>query len=281
MENIKIDEAKINDAEPSKKNKGHGVGVAYPVETLDTMLEFTKNLVVEHGTSKTITKQDIAKALKKQINSLSLFFSTMSQYGLFSVVHGKGYLATDLYRKFTEPVQDNDEYKARLTMFQNVPLYTKIVDTLNGHQLPADEKRFANLLKGEPYNVNQNSSEKAAKIFFENCRSLNLRDNNGKFKFPDLNTGLPQINNHNNGQQHTGHHHTAPPDSSLIKLPIHLPGEGNRVVYFEYPKILNKRDFKVIAKALTYVASGLITDIENEDYELKITVSEEGIENKA
>ena len=279
MEDIKTDDTKSESTKLSR-GKGHGIGVSYPIETVETMVEFTKNVISEHGSSRPITKEEIAKALNKQINSLSLFFSTMSQYGLFSVVHGKGYLPTDLYRKYIEPVHDNDEYKAKLSMFQAVPLYAKIIERLNGHQLPADDKRFANLLKGDPYNVNPNSSEKAAKVFFDNCRNLNLRDNSGKFKFPDLNEELTQTTRVNNNQQHNDINHPPPPDSILIKLPIHLPGEGNRIAYFEYPKILNKRDFKVIAKALTYVASGLVSDSENEDYELKIAVLEEGVEPK-
>ncbi len=60
----------------------------------------------------------------------------------------------------------------------------------------------------------------------------------------------------------------------MFRLPIQLPGEDDRVAYFEYPKTLNKRDFKVIAKALTFIASSLITDETDEDYELKIEVKE-------
>lgn len=64
------------------------------------------------------------------------------------------------------------------------------------------------------------------------------------------------------------------PPPGLFRLPIQLPGDGNRVAFFEYPKEMNKRDFKVIAKALTFVASSLIIDEEDEDYEIKIEVTE-------
>ncbi len=254
-----------------ERAKAPGVGVPYPIESVDEMLSIAKMLVDEYGSSRPISKEEISKTLNKKINSLGLLFSTFGQYNILSVVHGKGYLPTDLYRKYTEPVHDNDELKAKLQMFQSAPLYAKIIEQLDGHQLPADEKRFANLLKGEPYNVNANSAEKAAKVFFENCRSLNLRDGGGKFKF-------------HNAASVTSANATAvkqdpappslPSSQALVKLPIHLPGDDNRLAYFEYPKSLSKRDFKVIAKALTFVASSLITDDENEDYELRIEVRE-------
>ncbi len=246
-----------------KDGSGKGIGVAYPIFDIDSILETARKLVEEYGSSRPISKEEISKTLDKKINSLSLFFSTLGQYNIFSVVHGKGYLPSDIYRKYTEPVHDQDEYKAKLQMFQSAPLYAKIIDELNGHQLPADEKRFSNLLKGEPYNVNPNSSEKAAKVFFDNCRNLNLRDHTGKFKFPDI-ANLTGVLPPKDQQQDP-----APPppppgngQDDLFELPI--PLGGKRIAYLKYQlENLSKKDIRVIRKALDYLESS-ITDDESE-----------------
>lgn len=270
MEDVNTEEVKQDRVKDS--NKGQGVGVAYPIDTVDSFLESAKRLVEEYGSSRPITKEEISKTLNKKINSLSLFFSSLGQYNIFTVVHGKGYLPSDIYRKYTEPVHDQDEYKAKLLMFQSAPLYAKIIEQLNGHQLPADEKRFANLLKGDPYNVNPNSAERAAKVFFDNCRGLNLRDSTGKFKFPNLS------NLNGNGQQFDsvtppppgGKPDSQDPDDSFT-LPIQLG--GTRKASLTYPKKLTKKDIRIIAKALEFVATSIIEN-DNEDSEIKINVTD-------
>lgn len=258
MEEIKAEEVK------NEKIKGQGVGVPYPIETIDAMLEISKTLIDEYGSSKPITKEEISKTLNKKVASLSLLFSTMGQYGLFTLVHGKGYLPSDLYRRYTEPVHDNDEAKAKLAMFKSVPLYLKIIEQLNGHQLPADEKRFANLLKGDPYNVNPNSSDRAAKIFFENCRILGLRDQTGKFRFSDITI---QANGSANPNKNPEDQKPPPPfvpgEPELFTLPI--PLGGKRKAYLQYPLLdLSKKDIRVIKKALDFIESSILTDEEIE-----------------
>lgn len=255
MEETKQDDVK-------QERKPPGVGVAYPIETVDSLLENARQLVDEYGSSRPISKEEISKTLNKKVNTLSLFFSTMVQYSVFNLVHGKGYVPSDLYRKFTEPVHDNDEYKCKLMMFKSAPLYAKIIENLNGHMLPADEKRVANLLKGEPYNVNPNSADRAARIFIENCRVLNLRDNNtGKFKFPDLqNMAKPSlIDVHTPIQAVQEKPQFSPYDDvndELFELPIPLPNK--RRAYLRYPvNDLTKKDILVITKALEFIASSL------------------------
>ena len=241
------------------KIKGQGIGVPYPIETIDEVLNSAKIIVDEYGTSKPISKEEFSRTLNKKVASLSLFFSSLVQYSVFNLVHGKGYIPTDLYRRYTEPVHDNDEYKYKLEMFKSAPLYIKIVENLNGHTLPSDEKRVANLLKGDPYNVNPNSSEKAAKIFIENCRDLNLRDSMGKFKFPDL-SNLNKVEKTPHLQENLNEHkpfvNIIPQNEELFELPIPLPNK--RRAYLKYPiDNLTKKDINVITKALEFIASSL------------------------
>lgn len=233
-------------------------GVPYPVESVEDILESAKKIVAEYGTSKPISKEEIAKVLGRTVGTLSLFYSTLGQYGIFTLVHGKGHQPSDLCRRYLSPVHDNDEDLVKLTMFSSVPLYAKIISNLNGHTLPSDEKRFANLLKGDPYYVSENSAERAARVFLENCRQLNLRDHTGKFKF--------SIDKHSqeNETKIVNPDHTTPPPSQpppppgedLFELPIPLP--NRRKAYLRYPiDDLSRKDILVITKALEFIASSL------------------------
>lgn len=248
-------------------------GVAYPVEDIFTSLSTIDRIVQENGTGTVISKDDISKITNKKTNTLVLTFSTYQQYGILEKVHGKGFLPSALYKKFHEKIYDHHEREALLEMFKRPPLYAKIIDKLNNQNLPSEEK-FPALLKDEPYNVNPNSAERASRIFFENARKLNLIGYNNKFIFSETAKPVEEKKDEKlNKDEKVNPGKIDRPQ--LIDLPIHLPGEGNKVAYFQYPKDLNKRDFKVIAKALTFVASSLIIDAENEDYEIAIKVVEE------
>lgn len=244
-------------------------GVPYPIENISDSLATIDKLVAENGTSTIITKEDISRITGKKQNTLVLYFSTYQQYGVLDKVHGKGFLPTTVYNKYREKVYDHHEREALLEIFKKPPLYSKIIDKLNNSTLPSEDK-FPTLLKGEPYNVNPNSAERASKIFFENARFLKLLDKNNKLIYGDT---IKEIET-KTIKDETGQ--TPPPGNNpkLFKLPIQLPGKGDRTAYFEYPKEMNKRDFKVIAKALSFIASTILIDESNEDYEIEIIVNE-------
>jgi hypothetical protein len=184
-----------------------------------------------------------------------LVYSTLVQYGIFTLVHGKGYLPTDLYRRYTQPKTDHDEERAKLEMFNSPPLYSKIIQNLNNHQLPSDEKRFANTLKDEPYNVNPNSADRAAKIFFENARNLKLLDVHNTLKF-SLSSNIEKADFH---KPPPAAKDEKPLEESLFELPIPLPNK--RKAFLKYPlDNLTRKDITVITKALEFIASSLDDD---------------------
>jgi len=241
--------------------------VPYPIDTIEEALEAAKKIVAETGTSKPISKDEISRILSKKVASLGLFYSTLVQYGIFSLVHGKGYLPSELYRKYVNPIHNDDEYKAKLLMFKSPPLYAKIIDNLNNHQLPSDEKRLANLLKQEPYNVNQNSAERAAKVLFENARDLRLLDINNTLRY---NIAYNQQNAQPVEKEITKSEvekkkASTDEDDSLFELPIPLPGK-KRKAYLKYPiEDLSKRDIMVIRKAIDFIESSIDTFEPNRD----------------
>jgi hypothetical protein len=270
------EEQEVESSDPSKKQAPSGV--PYCVEDVFASLATIDKIVDESGTATVITKEDISKITGKKTNTLVLTFSTYQQYGILEKVHGKGFLPSALYKKYREKIYDHHEREALLEMFKKPPLYAKIIEKLNGTHLPSTEK-FPALLKDEPYNVNINSADRASKVFFENARGLKLITSNNKFVFPTTpikEEGIKKEEKPDGFQQ--GERMKR---SELVELPIHLPGEGGRAVYFQYPKTLTKRDFKIIAKALTFVASSLIIDEANEDYEITIKVEESKIDASA
>ena len=239
-------------------------GVPYPSESLTDCLTTIDKLIVENGTGSIITKEDISRVTGKQQNSLTLTFSTFQQYCILEKAHGKGrgFCLTSLYNKYHEKIYDHHEREALLEMFKSPPLYNKILDNLNGTILPSEEK-FHSLLKGEPYNVNPNSAEKASKFFFENARFLKIIEGNNKLNFSLGDSKNPET------IVKPPANHPRYNDGDLFELPI--PLGGSRKAYLKYPLAdLKKKDIIIIAKALNFVASSLINDNGENDFEIEI-----------
>lgn len=254
-------------SQDGKAIKGQPSGVSYPIENINNIIQVANQLVSEHGTGIPITKEQIATAVNKSFTGLSQYFSTFVQYGVFSVAHGKGYMPTELYRKYKNPVHEGDEKKYMLEMFKKPSLYAKIIENLNGHMLPPDARRFGNMLKDEPYNVTDYASEKAARVFLDNVRHLGLMDANNTLR---MTGNYAKTQTSKNDQGDTRQQDPPPPgDTDLFELPI--PLSGNRKAKLSYPlKNLTKKDIRVIAKALAYIASTVLEEEDAEEMEKEI-----------
>lgn len=255
--------------ENGKTPKGQvTVGVPYPIETIESIIPVALQLVAENGTGKPITKEAIAKAVNKSAAGLSQYFSTFVHYGIFITVHGKGYAPTELFRRYMNPVHDGDERKYMLEMFKKPSLYAKIIEEQNGHVLPTDSRRFGNMLKDEPYNVTEYASERAARIFLENAKNLGLMDANNTFRINGSTAPSPQPSKEVK-EDAKPTHNPKPPEPELFELPI--PLSGNRRAKLFYPlENLTKKDIRVIAKALAYIASTVLDEKEAAEAEKEI-----------
>jgi len=260
--------SEVNGVETDKGEKQ--IQTSYPSEAINPSITLVKQIVTAKGEINPISKKDISVITEKAEATLAMKLSTCVQYGLLKLSFGKGYLPGENYHKYTY----EDQATALLRIFSSPPLYQRLIADLNGKMLP-NEKDFAQHLKNN-YSLNPNSSEKAAKIFLENARNLNLIDSNNRLKFiiKEGSAKTPEDEKPPLTPQQNQPQTPLLPGDNLFRLPIQLPGEGNRVVYFEYLKDLTKRDFKIIAKALTFVASSIIIDESDEDYEIKIEVTE-------
>ena len=260
-----MDSSNGTQPEVNKNNKTQqGTGVPYPVETVDNILEAAKTIVDQYGTGKPITKEEIGKTIGKSTSTLSQYFSTFTQYGIFNLSHGKGYLPTELYKKYVHWVHDGDQEKYKLEMLRRPPLYTKIFENLLGQTLPIDGRRLANLLKEEPYNVSEFGAERAARIFLENARNLHLLDSHNTLRLPSNETKT-----HKPKEEPK---ETPPPpkkDPSLFELPI--PLSGKRKAILMYPlEDLTKNDIRVILKAVSYIASTVLNEQQATEIEIEI-----------
>jgi len=259
---ILLMEAANNIEEKIKEStKSVGSSNSYPVASLEVSINNVQKIVSSYGTSSTVSKIQIGDVLKKSTGSLGLHCSTWVQYGLVDLVFGKGYQISNLFKKFLEPVYDADSRKTQLEMFCNPPLYSKIIENLDGQILPPEDK-FPNLLKSDPYNIHPSSAERASKIFFENAKYLKLLDANNKFRF--------KVNNSTQNINETVHNIDIPYkaikpkeiDSDLFELPI--PLGGKRRAYLKYPlEDLSKKDIRVIRKALEFIESSILDEYDN------------------
>lgn len=257
----------INNIEEKIKESKSGISSnSYPVASLEVSIDNVQKIVSSYGTSSTVSKIQIGDVLKRSPGALGLHCSTWVQYGLVDLIFGKGYQISNLFKKFLEPVYDTDSQKAKLEMFCNPPLYSKLIENLDGQILPPEDK-FPNLLKSDPYHIHPSSAERATKIFFENAKYLKILDTNNKFRFKA---------NSNSAQNiiETAHDTDLAPkairpkeiDSNLFELPI--PLGGKRRAYLKYPlEDLSKKDIRVIRKALEFIESSILDvddDIEKE-----------------
>lgn len=166
----------------TQEKKETAAGVSYPVESISESLEDVQKIFNETGTINPVPKETISTLLGKKQASLIMNFSTWKQYGIVNDLRVKGFLPTDIYKKYIDKTYPNDERDAMLTMFKSAPLYLKLIDNLDGKQLPSEEK-FSNVLRSAPYNVSANSADRAAKVFYQNIRELGLIGSNNTFLF--------------------------------------------------------------------------------------------------
>lgn len=258
------------------------MGASFPVETIKSCIDTVKKIASHSGSGNFVSRKDVTIILGKSEGTVNLKLSTCVQYGLLLNKHGKGYLPSELFMQYIDPVYDEDRKKAMLQMFNQPALYAKIILALNSKILP-NEDGFANLLKNE-YGVNPNSSEKAAKIFFENAKMLDIVDNNNRLRvLPSLSGEEKSKDINLSGEaKNAGEENPSPPPplpppppaDDLFELPI--PLGGKRKAYIRYPlDDLKKKDIKIIVKALAFIASS-IEDENGDEFEIEIKEIKKG-----
>lgn len=229
-----------------KKDKQTG-GVPAPTENIAYCLEMAQTIVAAHGTATPVSKEEISKETGKAVATLVMKISSCVQYSILNNVHGKGYQASDLFQKYSQPVYPNDEFIAKLKMFQSAPLYAKIIETLNNEVLPAEDK-FANLLKNDTFRLNPNSAERAAKVFFENCRHLNLIDSSGRFRFNIGATTQNVVTQKTDTPEDQPKKEQKPQEKHPNMIEVTVPMKNKEKAYLRFPEDYTNEDMDKIAR---------------------------------
>lgn len=232
--------------------------LSYPTETILKSIELVDLIVNHKGTAVPSTSSEISVITGRSESNLTMKLSSASQYGILKNMKGKGYITTKLYDEYKHPIYSQDPKKKMMEMFQNAPLYAKIIEDYNGKTLPA-EIGFTNLLKTH-YNLNPNSAERACKVFFENSKNLQLIDGNQKFRFlmpqfdqqnievTTTNSETPSIENNTTQNKETAKNNNYDADD-MIEIPIRF--KNRKTSYLTFPQDFTDEELEKLVKVIT------------------------------
>jgi hypothetical protein len=235
----------------------------YPYDTIKSSLDLMEKIVSIKGTGQYSTRKEISIMLGKAEATLVMKLSSCIQYGILINKFGVGYIPTDLFNEYIEPVYEHDKKKVIVKMLLNPPFYKTIIDDLNGKILP-NEGGLVNLFKNN-YKLIPTSAERAAKALWENLRFAGVIDSNNRLRViapTEMKTSPPidegekeqlKIADEYNRKSASANRFS---DNDLFKLPIPLP--NNRIAYLEYPRTdLSKKDINVIKLAIAFIEGSL------------------------
>lgn len=217
-------------------------GSSYPSITIDSCISILK-LIYESKGDGFVSLNDIAIIVGKAKATMILRVSACVQYGLLKNVYKKGYCVTKLFISIVNPEFENLVRNYTLEAFGHPALYKKLITRYNGNALP-NVTGLASVLAS--FGIHENSKEKAANVFLENCKSLGISDN-GRLRYIISNniSEIPAIKeesapyNSNNDQSSSGfkviRHITPGPElgDQLFNQPIDL---GERTAFLQYPR---------------------------------------------
>lgn len=229
----------------------------FPHFTIDDVMPRMREIASHYGVGgQPATRKEIAIVLKKAENTLVYFFISAIQYGLLVPI-GKGLSVGQLYERIEAPVYgDTDRKAAKIEAFNNSPIYKKLIEAFNNRILP-NEEGLANALKSKDYGVNPITCDKAAKVFFENGRSLGIIDSNNRLGFilPKVTAVNPLSNTSIDDRDTSDQNKPLDPQEDLndhvkIIVPFGKSGAG-KSAFLYLPKEYTNKDLKKIGKFLT------------------------------
>lgn len=153
---------------------------SYPSYTIAECLELTKVIYSNFGDSIYVSRIQIAKVLNKAEPTIQTLVSSAGQYGFLEVKPKDGYKVSSAYRKIHKPLPDTTEKEDALyEAFLRPKLYQGIIEGISeGQQLKV--AGLATILF-RSHGISENVCEKAAEVFIENARFLELLDADGAF----------------------------------------------------------------------------------------------------
>lgn len=165
---------------PGKSKPPRVRSVAYPSYGILAAVIFTGKIAKEFTDLVFTPREDISKHLNLSGGALLMQLSSCVQYGLLTMKSKEGYKPTDLYKRISRPLPDENPNDLLKECLQKPELYKKLLVDLKDKQLPT-QSGLANILDRK-YEVKGNASAVATKIFYRNLEDLHMISNN-QFSF--------------------------------------------------------------------------------------------------
>lgn len=222
----------------------------YPFYVIEDALPRTKQIAEHFGIdSPPAKRKDVCLVLGKAEPTLMPYFGTGFQYGLLENVPAKGIVVKELYQKIAAPIYGEEGKRAAMIeAFANPPLYKKLIQEYNNKILP-NETGLANLLATKEYGIHSNSTARAAKIFFENGKSLDIIDNNNRLRYivPNNVNGAKadpvENDSESTKQKKNNNFQSQDTDDEMFELPIDL---GTNTAYLRYPRKIDSSEIAIL-----------------------------------
>lgn len=168
---------------------------AYPSFTIQDSVELVKKIYTQLGVSSYQTRETIAKVLNLSPDTLNKKLSTSVQYNLLDLKAREGYKATPLFIKLYKPLNEEERKEALLQALRSPKLYAALLEEYNNNIVPSVVGVSTNLYRN--HNISDSASEKAAQVFIDNLKELNLLDQDNHLVLNDETEPIEEVEQDN------------------------------------------------------------------------------------
>jgi hypothetical protein len=173
MKVVNGQKSKANDSSPAASSSGKAKSkVVYPYWDLDSSIEVARAVRDQGGG--VCNGDQLAVFLKYASKGSGTFFSRIQAARLFGLVsfEDSNYAPTERADAILSPVMPEDEARARLDAFLDIPLFSGVFGELEGKNLPP-EVGLKNLLKTR-YGIVENRVGPALRILMDSAEQAGL-----------------------------------------------------------------------------------------------------------
>lgn len=165
---------------------------AYPSYLISECFDFVKSIYSSFGSSTHVSREQIAKILGKSASAILMKLSSSNQYGLIEMKKNDGYKPSDLFLRMYKPLNESEKRNAEIECLRSPTLYQTLVGEFSNGKLPNTVGLSVILFR--KYGIAEAVSEKAAELFIENVKALNLITSEGMLS---LSSGISNTNDSN------------------------------------------------------------------------------------
>lgn len=220
---------------------------SYPAYTIKQCVSIVENIYKNYGDSTFVKGEDLAVPFNMAYPTMVTRISACVQYGLLEKKTNEGYKPSGLFRKIYRPLNEDEASEALIQAFNSPNLYTKIVKRLEGHPIPM-KKALANILYRD-YGIADKVSEKAASVFLDNIKHLNLISDEklvleASNDSEESDNFIEPANNETTQPVQARHDDNLPIASSHRR--IEIPLTKGKVAVLSIPQSIEHRDLDII-----------------------------------